>query len=101
MRHTLSAAVAGIVLLLSVSCASVPDVKDADAKMVEGCKFLGHVSGGSVLGGMIQGTARRHAEERARRDAAALGATHIVWSDVRSGYFEGASANGNAYRCGK
>jgi hypothetical protein len=92
-----------VISLLALTCASAPepDVADADARMVEQCKFVGHVSGGSVIGGVLQRTARSHARDVAKRDAAKLGATHIVWSNVHSGYFEGASADGDAYRCPK
>jgi len=94
--------IATTICFVVLACASAPppEIKDADAKMVEQCTFVGHVNGSSLLGGAVQRTARRHAREDAMREAAKLGATHIVWSSVRSAYYETASAEGDAYRCG-
>jgi hypothetical protein len=91
---------AATLMMLTIGCASAPEMKEADKKMVEGCTFVGHVSGNSLLGGLVQKKARQHAKEQAMRDAAKSGATHIVWTSVNSTY-SGASADGDAYRCPK
>jgi len=85
------------------ACASSPqtEVKDADERMVQQCQFLGHVSGGSMLGGAMQRRARERAQNEAIREAAKLGATHIVWRNVHSTSSQGATADGDAYRCPK
>jgi len=99
MRKTSAAGMCLVLLAASCASAPVPDIKDADAKMVEQCTFVGHVNGSSLLGGAVQRTARRHAREDATREAAKLGATHIVWSVIHSSYRETAYAEGDAYRC--
>lgn len=88
-------------LVLLSACTTVPthsfNVKDADARMVEGCQYLGHYVGNSGWGGAASGLGQRNAQDSVREKAAAAGATDVVWGDVHSGW--GSSANGDAYRC--
>lgn len=96
------------VLLLMAACTSTTtppstgygSVQDADAKTVESCRFVAHVSGGSLIGGLAQRTGRERARNDARKQAAALGATHVVWSIVQSTN-QGSAAEGDAYACPK
>lgn len=65
--------------------------------MVSGCKFVGYVSGTSGWSGVAADAGEANAQNEAREKAAKLGATHIVWQTVHSGW--GSTANGNAYLC--
>ncbi len=86
------------------ACATVPSagalkVRDADSSMVQGCKFLGMVSGTSGWGGLVASVGERNAENSARAKAARMDANRIVWMTVNGGWSPNAS--GNAYRCPK
>lgn len=73
---------------------SVAAVQEADARSVQGCKFLGDVTGVSMSGAMAGSEqARSTARDYARR----LGATHVVLSESPSGGMF--TAYGKAYRC--
>lgn len=75
------------------------EVVEATPSEVEGCDFLGTVHGTSV---MVMGTPRAkasHAREKVFREAEALGATHVVMSELDWGYFKGGESTGRAYRC--
>ena len=52
-----------------------------------------------MLGGAVQERARENAKIAALEEAARKSATHIVWTDVRSTFQSGASAQGRAFRC--
>ncbi len=75
-------------------------IKDADERMVEDCEFLGTVLGKSGWGGLAAGAASKGAMRSAKKRAAAMGATHIVF-----GHFDNASGlrvstrQARAYRC--
>lgn len=92
-------------LLLALSgCATAPTsaalaVRDADARMVESCQFLGDVAGTSGWGGLAADTGEQNAQTEAREKAARLGATDIVWTNIAGGWAPNTS--GKAYRCGK
>ena len=97
-----------VALLALVSCClagcassgSTATVHDADEPMVEGCEFLGNVSGRAFLAPPGSGDrVDRNAKNKARKSAAGLGATHVVWLGGGSG-FGPALAEGRAYRCG-
>jgi len=88
------------------SCVSAPSrpaaaIAEADDHAVSQCKFVGLVTGNSLLGGAVQRRARENAKTHALEDAAKLGATHIVWTEVASSISNGANAQGRAYRCGQ
>ncbi len=90
--------------LMLVGCATAPSpqavaVRDADAKMVEGCEFVAYVSGESAVSGLFQSVGKSNARIYAEEEAAAKGATHIVWDKIESSYWSGGSASGKAYRC--
>lgn len=94
-----------ILLPLLAGCATTPSpqavaVQDADAKMVDGCQFVGDVLGASPLGVVFGSMSTANAREIAQEQAAGRGATHIVWGAITPPSFgSGASANGKAYRC--
>ena len=75
---------------------SAANVKDADMKMTENCKFLGEVCGSSTWGGIEARV--EAAKNEVREKAASLGATHIVWQGISS---SGAQivVSGKAYLC--
>ncbi len=91
--------------LVLVGCATTPTpgavaIKDADQKMVENCQFVGDVMGTSPLGIVFGGLSTANAREIAQGDAAARGATHMVWAAVMPPSLgSGAVASGKAYRC--
>lgn len=87
------------VLLTLAACATTPvlGVADADDSMVANCRFLGEVHGASGWGGAVAASGMENAKNAARRQAQALGATHVVWASVAGGY--GPSASGRAYAC--
>lgn len=99
MMKTLFVYIAASVLF---GCAVAPSeraaaVKDADARIVESCTFVGDVDGTSGVGGLRAGTGLENAKNEARDKAAKLGATNIVWSTIEAGM--GALASGRAYKC--
>lgn len=74
-------------------------VAEATESQVEGCEFLGTVHGTSI---MKMGTPRAkasHAKEKVFREAKALGATHVVLSELDWGYWKGGESSARAYRC--
>lgn len=88
--------------LVLVGCATAPSpqamaVRDADAKMVEGCQYLGDVTGTSGFGGLVASVGTKNAQNEARDQAAGLGATHVVWNMLAGGMAP--SVSGKAYRC--
>jgi hypothetical protein len=95
-----------LLLLLCVlslaACAASPKAKgiqEADSQMVADCISLGSVEAYSGWGGCLcQGVGSSSAKNQALNKAAKLDATHIVWSDQKSG-FMGAKFTGQAYRC--
>lgn len=86
-------------VLALAGCATVPvsGVADADESRVAACRYLGDVQGASGWGGLGAGTGMENARNAARRQAQALGATHIVWRSIEGGYAP--SASGRAYDC--
>jgi len=70
-----------------------------DETEVQGCKNLGLVTGNSHWGGLTgQELSLEVAKKRALAHARAKGATHVLWLDMKTGYF-GASVSGKAYAC--
>lgn len=77
---------------------TVVDVREADEKMVASCTFLGDVTASSSFGGLAQGKGQARARRSAVKRAAEKNATHIVWSNLSSGW-GGGNASGRAYKC--
>lgn len=78
---------------------SAARVIDADMKMAENCKFIGDVHGSSGWGNLAASAGIENAKNEAREKAAAMGATHIVWTGMAGGYSPYIS--GKAYLCNK
>lgn len=72
-------------------------VLQADERMVSNCKYLGDVTGTSGWGNLAASTGINNAKNEALEQAARLGATHVVWTQVFGGYCS--FVNGRAYRC--
>ena len=104
LRSSLSALLLLSVSFYCVACESTrpPEaaaIREADQKMVDACTFLGDVSGSSMMANMAAERGRQNAKTGALKQAAKLGATHVVWTSVTSGMDQGSQANGKAYRC--
>jgi hypothetical protein len=72
-------------------------ILEADEKVVSQCKYLGDVSGTSGWGNLAASTGINNAKNQAFERAAALGATHVVWTQISGGYSP--FVNGRAYKC--
>jgi TolB-like protein len=72
-------------------------VREAKEFSVEDCEFLGTVQGWSGWGDRAEGVGIQNARNQALERAASLGATHIVWVDIRGGLAPVARAR--AYSC--
>ncbi len=95
-----------IVLLTIFSCASFLSPKEqrlievqqslieTDERVVQGCQYLGTVQGRVDVGNTFIFFSGLRCENRAKRNAAILGATHIVWL-----YAHKTSAVAMAYKC--
>ncbi len=89
-------------LLSFVGCATTKSemaakVLQADERMITNCKYLGDVTGTSGWGNLAASTGVNNAKNEALEQAASLGATHVVWTQVSAGYVS--FVNGRAYRC--
>lgn len=73
------------------------NVKDADFRTVENCQFAGDVHGSSGWGNLAASTGIQNAKNEAREQAAALGATHVIWGGLAGGYSPYVS--GKTYIC--
>jgi hypothetical protein len=87
---------------LLAGCSTTPSasalrVKIADDREVSNCKFITNVQGSSGLGNLAASTGIQNAKNEALEQAAADGATHVVWTSTEG--FMGSSATGEAYRC--
>lgn len=95
----------GLAMLLLVGCASTPSaraqsVRESDDRGVEAYAFVGNVHGSSMMTGVLKESGRKSAVAEALDDAAAKGATHVVWQQQEGSYWGGGEALGRAYRCG-
>ncbi|HUI94022.1 MAG TPA: CsgG/HfaB family protein [Chitinivibrionales bacterium] len=100
-QRILQFAVAACLFFLFAGCApSLPKraiVEITDESQCRGCKDLGIVTGDSHWGGLTgQDLSLDVAKKRALHFAAAKGATHILWLDMKKGV-TGASVSGRAY----
>ncbi|SMF93340.1 hypothetical protein SAMN02949497_0618 [Methylomagnum ishizawai] len=96
MSPSLSRAVLAIAVLAATGSALAKPDEVSEAQ-VRGCQYLSTVAGSSGYGKHFgwQPIAKADAEKR----AGAIGATHIVWSDIRQvGAFNG-EAKAKAYAC--
>jgi hypothetical protein len=90
-------------MLLVVGCATTQrsararTVTEANEKQVARCAPVGQVTGSSGLGGVAAFSGMKDAQNTALDAAAALGATHVVWSQPTMGDVQ--IASGIAYRC--
>ena len=76
------------------------EIKDADEAMVEGCEYLGIVVGKSGWGGLAAGAASKGTMRSAKKKAAAMGATHIVFGNFdNSSGMKASTRQARAYRC--
>ena len=88
-----------------IGCASTYSgkgiVEITDEAEVQGCTKVGIVTGKTHWGGFTgQEVSLNLAKKRALDRARAKGATRIIWTNTKTGFF-GASASGNAYACDK
>jgi hypothetical protein len=96
--------VAALLLALS-GCSMAPTeraaaVRDADDRMVASCQYVGDVEGSSGWGGPLTGKqGMNNSHNEARDKAAALGATHVVWTSVSGNMHDGSMVSAKAYRC--
>ncbi len=77
--------------------ASARKVQDADMTILGKCNFLGDVQGSSGWGNLAASAGMQNAKNEAREEAAAMGATHIMWTGIAGGYSP--FATGKAYNC--
>lgn len=89
---------AALLLLMSISAVAPAQVRDADDRMVANCEYLQDVQGTSGWGGAWgAGAGINGAKKSARKKAAQLGATHVVWGQITS---KGTThIQARAYRC--
>jgi hypothetical protein len=67
---------------------------ETDERVVSGCEYLGTVQGSVDLGNTFLFFSHIRCKNRAKRNAVALGATHLVWLHVHK-----TSAVAMAYKC--
>jgi hypothetical protein len=72
-------------------------IRDADPETIEGCRYLGEVHGSSGWGNLAASTGIQNAKNEAIESAVAMGATHILWTNIAGGYSPYVS--GRAYTC--
>lgn len=89
--------------LVLVGCATAPSPEaarlvDADPAMVQGCDYVGLLTGKSLVGGLMQGIGKANAQAEVENAAVSRGATHLVWQSLASG-MGGGDASARAYRC--
>lgn len=91
-----------VVMVFVSSCSSTASlsamaIKPADQKTVDLCDYLGDVQGSSGFGGVAASKGMDNSKIEAKENAAKMGATHIVWSNISGGFSP--SAFGKAYKC--
>ncbi|UZR27196.1 hypothetical protein [Methylococcus mesophilus] len=101
LTKTMTTTTLGIALtmgLLAGQAHAKPDIVTEND--VKSCRFLKNVTGSSGYGKNF-GSWQPQAKASAEREAAQIGASHIVWGDLRSsGVFNGI-ATAKAYDCGR
>jgi hypothetical protein len=97
-KAALILAAAGLAACATTRSPTAAQILEADAAAVAQCKFVGHISGYSLLAGPGgKKVGRENAKTEALEQAAKLGATHVVWRAVSTG--DGTNADGDAYLC--
>jgi hypothetical protein len=94
--------IASTLLLISAGCATTLSpaaarIRPADQFIVVGCTFVGDVIGSSGWGNLAASQGMQNAKNEGLEQAAAMGATHVVWVNIADGYSP--YANGKAYKC--
>lgn len=77
-------------------------VQEADENMIKSCQFLGTVTGKSGWGGLAAGAASKGTMRSAKKKAAKLGATHVVFGQFNNGSgpaLQMSNRQARAYRC--
>lgn len=97
----MKAIVAASTLVALTGCASTRPVvyaaREATEEQIEGCEFLGTVTGSAAFGRTVA-SETQWAIRRVSEKAARLGATHFVLTNAKgSGW--ASNATGRAYRC--
>ena len=104
--HLLLAFVFSVILLLIYSCTKPPHRQEkkitqmertlieTDERLVQDCQYLGAVTGTTDFSKRFESLAKSRCRNEARRQAATIGATHIVWL-----YAYKTSASALAYKC--
>lgn len=100
-RRTIFCATAAAFLSIS-GCATTlspaaAKILPADRSMAADCTFVGDVNGSSGWGNLAASQGMQNAKNEGLEQAAAMGATHVLWVNVAGGYSP--YANGKAYRC--
>ena len=93
---------ASTLLLISAGCATTlspaaASIQPADQSTIVGCTFVGDVSGSSGWGNLAASQGMQNAKNEGLEQAAAMGATHVIWVNIAGGYSP--YANGKAYKC--
>ena len=100
MKQWLQIGVLSLLLLNQIGCAYYPNdqtkmIKETRSEHIKHCTLLGQVYGTSDFAFLAMGV--EIAKDRAKAQAAEIGATHVVWTDI---YARGLPyANGRAYYC--
>lgn len=89
-------------VLIGAGCATTLSpaaarIQPADQSTVAGCTFVGDVSGSSGWGNLAASQGMQNAKNEGLEQAAAMGATHVVWVNIVGGYSP--YANGKSYKC--
>ncbi|MEO9794002.1 MAG: hypothetical protein ABJ263_02420 [Tateyamaria sp.] len=81
----------------SVGQAQTNEVRINSAEGVKDCTFLGFLAASRYSGLLFAGNGLKKAREEAIKDAKALGATDLVFTQSNTGVVQ--TVEGNAYRC--
>lgn len=84
-------------LVLSGCATHNPYVLDAGSGTIEGCKYLGSVTGTSSWGPLMAPAGMSNAKNEARDNAANLSANRVIWTQI-SVYYPW-FVSGDAFKC--
>ena len=90
-------------VLVCVGCATALTQRGMQIQItqpaeVDDCRYLDDITRRSSIGGVYADEGIKSARNLVLNDAAQMGATHIVWSQIEGGY-SGATASAKVYRC--
>ena len=100
MRKLITGVLLFSLVIVPIGCAYYPSeqaksIKEANIQHIKQCTLLGQVYGASNFGFLAMGV--EMAKDKARAQAAEIGATHVAWVEINS---VGAPyALGRAYHC--